>query len=86
MNDICEKVSVKEIFEKKKTETELDKESVKEFGSAADYNGYGHRDIYPHHQEDNIDRICKEMHAHGKAYSDWQKEKYPVTVKFPWEP
>ncbi len=81
MNDI-EKVSVKDIF-KKKTEKDLDTESVKEFGSAADFNGY-HKDIYPHHQEDNIDRICADMHKKGKTYADWQKEKYRVTVSFPW--
>lgn len=27
-----------------------------------------------------LDRICVEMKEKGKNYSDWQKERYPVTA------
>jgi len=41
--------------------------------------------IWPHHKEDNIDRIVKEQAKKGLTYADWQKERYRTKVDFPAE-
>ena len=28
-----------------------------------------------------IDKICVEMKKQGKTYADWQKMRYPITVR-----
>lgn len=39
-----------------------------------------YKPIWPHHKEDDIDRIVKK-----EPYSEWQKRKYATKVEFPAE-
>lgn len=90
------KFNVKEYFENKKAKEAAKEDILNEMRgngkgisngkksfSAADVNirkAAFSKTLWPHHEEDNIDRIVKK-----EKYSDWQNRKYATKVEFPAE-
>ena len=74
-------VDVRSIFEEKKIKDEISAADVKKTeGISGTYKNKG---IWPHHKEDNLDRIVKQ-YGQSTGYSKWQKEKYAVKVDRKW--
>ena len=74
-------IDVRDIFGNKTTINEFNNDNLSA-GRIRQFSGKDEKHLWPHHKEDEIDRIVKK-YGQATGYSKWQNEKHPVVVTFP---